>query len=111
MCVACLTTATLSNTLTGQKHTSSTLEDVVDLSQQQGHVTELRLPGLAEHLQVLLGDLTGRVEGQRLSRRDDLCKRVKDCDSRGGSISRDGNIMQGKDSNTMWCNSCLQLRN
>ncbi len=58
--------------LTEVRHTSPAFKDVIDLSQQQGHVAELRLPGLAEHLQVLLGDLTGRVEGERLGCRDDL---------------------------------------
>lgn len=65
-----------------KKRTSPAFKDVVDLSQQQGHVAELRLPGLAEHLQVLLGDLTGRVEGQRLGCRDDLSKSAKNCDMR-----------------------------
>lgn len=59
---------------TEQNRTSPAFKDVVDLSQQQGHVAELRLPGLAEHLQVLLGDLTGRVEGQRLGCWDDLSR-------------------------------------
>lgn len=66
-----------------QKRTSPAFKDVIDLPQQQSHVAELRLPGLAEHLQVLLGDLTGRVEGQRLRRRDDLDHSGKTCDLTG----------------------------
>lgn len=58
--------------LTGVKRTSPAFKDVVDLSQQQGHVAELRLPGLAEHIQVLLRDLTRWVEGECLGCRDDL---------------------------------------
>lgn len=58
--------------ITEEKRTSPAFKDVVDLPQQQGHVTKLRLPGLTEHLQVLLCDLTGRVEGQRLGSRHDL---------------------------------------
>lgn len=66
-----------------QKRISPAFKDVVDLPQQQGHVTELRLPGLAEHLQVLLRNLTGRVEGQRLGCRHDLSgKCVKNCNMR-----------------------------
>lgn len=62
-----------------QKRTSLAFKDIIDLSQQQGHVTELRLPGLAEHLQVLFGDLAGWVEGQRLGCWDDLRKSAKNC--------------------------------
>lgn len=62
---------------TGCRRTSLAFEDVVDLPQQQGHVAELRLPRLAEHVQVLLGDLAGRVEGQGLHRRDDLRKKSR----------------------------------
>lgn len=52
--------------------TSLAFEDVVDLPQQQRHVAQLRLPRLAEDVQVLLGDLAGWVEGEGLDRRDDL---------------------------------------
>lgn len=62
----------------GWRRTSLAFEDVVDLPQQQGHVAELRLPRLAEHVQVLLGDLAGRVEGQGLDRRDDLRRNAKE---------------------------------
>lgn len=58
--------------LTEVKRTSPAFKDVIDLSQQQGHVAQLRLPGLAEHIQVLLSDLTRRVEGECLGCRDDL---------------------------------------
>lgn len=61
----------------GSRRTSLAFEDVVDLPQQQGHVAELRLPRLAEHVQVLLGDLTGRVEGEGLDRGDDLRKNAR----------------------------------
>ena len=60
--------------------TSPAFKDVIDLSQQQGHVAELGLPGLTEHLQVLLGDFTGRVEGECLGCRDDLRMSVKNWD-------------------------------
>lgn len=49
-------------------YTSAALEHVVDLSKQHGHVAQLRLPGLAEHLQVLFGYLAGGVESQGLGR-------------------------------------------
>lgn len=62
------------------KHTPPAFKDVIDLSQQQGHVTELRLPGLAENIQVLPSDLTGRVESKCLDCRGDLSKSVKKWD-------------------------------
>lgn len=62
---------------TQQKHTSPAFKDIIDLSEQQSHVTELRLPGLTENLQVLLRYLTGRVEGQRLGCWDDLSLKLK----------------------------------
>lgn len=62
------------------KHTSPAFKDVIDLSQQQGHVTELRLPGLAENIQVLLSNLTGRMESKCLDCRDDLSKSLKKWD-------------------------------
>lgn len=59
------------------KRTSPAFKDVIDLSQQQGHVAELWLPGLAEHIQVLLRNLTRWVEGKRLGCRGDLSESVK----------------------------------
>lgn len=95
------------------KRTSPAFKDVTDLSQQQGHVTELRLPGLAEHLQVLLGDLTGWVEGQGLGCGDDLRKSKNGKESlsdRGKSVGKTRLEAADKNNSTLLMSRHRQVR-
>lgn len=76
--------------------TSAAVKHVTDLSEQEGHVAQLGLPGLTEDVQVLFGYLAGGVEGQGLSSRDDLSMR-----RRGGRETSSSSSSRERELNTL----------